>query len=109
VLATVLALVVLTEVIAAVTAILVARGWVGVHPAVVRDHAMWASEQLYVWQFADAIPTLDLTKTLNWKSPPYAFAHAGGALIVFFKLLVLIPIIAAAKELVAEGRKRQSP
>ena len=49
----------------------------------------------FSWQLLDAVPGLDVTDTLKWEQP-LGYDDAGvGVLILLFKLLAVIPIIAA--------------
>lgn len=49
----------------------------------------------YLWHFLDAVPFLDVTKTLRWEEPlTYSSAWIGFALLIF-KIMVILPVIAA--------------
>lgn len=49
----------------------------------------------FSWHMLDAIPALDVTKTLRWEEP-LGYTDSGvGALLLAFKILVIVPIVAA--------------
>jgi hypothetical protein len=53
----------------------------------------------YVWHVLEAIPGVDIPKTVNWDAP-YKFKDSwSGGLLLFYKLLVILPIAAIIKEL----------
>jgi hypothetical protein len=56
-------------------------------------------EALYFWHLLDAIPALDIPKTLNWTPAHGLNDHIGGALVLTFKVLVVLPVITLAKTL----------
>jgi hypothetical protein len=52
---------------------------------------------LFLFHFAEMIPIVDVTKTARW-SEPLALGHpALGAFILAFKILIIVPVLAAAK------------
>lgn len=54
-----------------------------------------AITDFYLWHFLDAVPLLEVNKTLHWMEPlTYQSGWIGFALLVF-KLLVILPVIAA--------------
>jgi len=88
--ANLVALVVLTELFAVVTMAVISRGGIAVaDPARVR---LGIVEQYYVWNLADALPVLELPKTLNWDQPLTLGDHQAGQLLLAYKLLVILPI-----------------
>jgi hypothetical protein len=49
----------------------------------------------FAWHMLDAIPGLDVTTTLRW-GEPLGYSDAGvGALVLAFKIVVIVPIVAA--------------
>jgi hypothetical protein len=53
-----------------------------------------AMERLFVCNFLDAIPALKVPETLNWDRPAHEFRDpAGGAILLVFKILVILPVI----------------
>jgi hypothetical protein len=64
----------------------------------------WRTELLYLWQFADAIPAVDATKTLNWKAPYQLDGISGGSLLLGFKVLVLLPVVGAIVDFIRHPR-----
>jgi hypothetical protein len=48
---------------------------------------------LYSWQFAKAIPLLDVNKTLRWSPPLLYHGSATGVLILLYKIAVIVPVI----------------
>jgi hypothetical protein len=54
-----------------------------------------AITDFYLWHFFDAVPFLEVNKTLHWDEPlTYESGWIGFALLVF-KILVILPVIAA--------------
>jgi hypothetical protein len=109
------AVVVLVEVFASVSATLAQQGWVEVsrfsnedpprqvfsadHPPAVKQNVdvdlYWALERMYVWNILDAIPGLKVPETLTWDDPGHRFTNGfGGALLLAFKMLVILPVLA---------------
>jgi hypothetical protein len=76
-----------------------------------------ASVGFFLWHFLDAVPLLDLTGTLRWREPLGYQDPWVGAVVVLFKLVVIVPIIgairsawrAAQSEPVAEPEPRATP
>jgi hypothetical protein len=69
----------------------------------------------YVWHLLEAVPAAQIPKTLNWDAP-YKFKDPwSGSLMFFYKLLVILPILAilkeffSAKKAKAEGAEHASP
>ncbi len=54
-----------------------------------------AVTDFYMWHFLDAVPFLEVNKTLHWDEPlTYSSGWIGFTLLVF-KILVILPVIAA--------------
>lgn len=49
----------------------------------------------YLWHFLDAVPLLDVNATLQWSAPATYDGAAVGWLLLGFKVLVIVPVIAA--------------
>jgi hypothetical protein len=49
----------------------------------------------YLWHFLDAIPLVDVTRTLRWDEPLTYTSHRVGWLLLAFKVTVIVPVIAA--------------
>jgi hypothetical protein len=88
-----LCLVLLTITFTVLTAILVAHGWLGTPAPHGRGRLVWDALGYYTWNFLDGIPILHIPKTLNWKLGPGFKDHASGALLLLYKLLVILPVI----------------
>jgi hypothetical protein len=101
-----LALIALTELFTAVTASLLARDFLAVISPIAHSDLYWKTELLYAWHFADAIPAVDATDTLQLDDPPYEFKNAfGGSLVLAYKFLVILPIIGLLVEFISRSRK----
>jgi hypothetical protein len=98
-----LALVVLTEAFSQATAVFAALGWVEL-PATA---TLAEVEENYVWHFMDAIPFLDVTKTLAWKRPLDDYEKASGLLLLGYELLVILPIVALIRQLLNKRPERR--
>ena len=95
---TVVMLVVLTISFGALLAVLEGLGALETEPEL-GSRAIWDSEVFFAWQFWDSIPELEVPDTLGWKKP-YETADAfGGSLILLYKLLVILPVLAAVTDL----------
>lgn len=81
------------------------------------DNQAASSVGFFLWHFFDAIPLLDLTETLRWREPLTYHDPWMGAVVVLFKLVVIVPVIAAIRaawrsaesEPVAEAAPRTTP
>jgi hypothetical protein len=63
----------------------------------------------YLWNLLDAIPSLKVPETLNWKLDVDLSDSWSGAILLAFKLLVLIPVVRGVKELVDQFKARGTP
>lgn len=59
---------------------------------------LWQAEQLYLWHLVKSVPLVNLADTVGWVEPAYAAAHTPAAVILVFKLLVVVPLLRAAIE-----------
>jgi hypothetical protein len=75
------------------TFILYRRGvvdFLGSHPPQSPDEIM----TFYIWHLIDAVPLLDITQTLRWPPPISYLDSAVGALLLAFKIIFIVPVIA---------------
>ena len=56
-----------------------------------------ATVAFYAWHFVDAIPLLDATRALRWPEPLTYQDPWMGALLVLFKLVIIIPVAGAVR------------
>jgi hypothetical protein len=56
----------------------------------ISDSTFWV---YYVWNFLDAIPVLKIPETLNWKAPVTFTDHASGALLLAYRVTMVIPLV----------------
>ena len=49
----------------------------------------------YIWHFLEAIPLLEVNKTLRWEEPLKYTKVGVGWMLLLFKITVIIPVIAA--------------
>jgi hypothetical protein len=119
-----LAVLVLTEGFAAVSVLLGQQGALAVDPDVFYRPAasgpnassggsfaegVWILanfEEVYLWSLFDAVPTLKIAETLDW-SPAFDFDRAGGALVLAYKVLVILPFITLVRSLLKATDKAQ--
>jgi hypothetical protein len=59
-----------------------------------RDDAVWATAEYYLWNFSDAIPVIKLPETVNWELDWTYVDNASGWLLLLYKVLVIVPILA---------------
>jgi hypothetical protein len=55
--------------------------------------SLWQVEQLFLWNVVDAIPFLNIPSALAWPRPSVSSGLLVGALLVVFRIAVLVPII----------------
>jgi len=103
----ILALALLTEVFTAATVLLVTQDGITAQGGNITDANIYArTELLYLWQFFDAIPAIDATKTLNWEPPYHLNGVSGGSLLLGFKVLVLLPIVGLIVDFIRHPRSK---
>jgi hypothetical protein len=103
----ILALALLTEVFTAATVLLVTQDAITTQGGNITDANIYArTELLYLWQFIDAIPAIDATKTLNWEPPYHLNGIPGGSLLLAFKILVLLPIVGLIVDFIRHPRNK---
>jgi hypothetical protein len=66
-------------------------------------------EQYYAWYLADALPILELPKTLNWDQPFTLGDHQAGQLLLAYKLLVTLPIPGSIAYLINTPKRDAQP
>jgi hypothetical protein len=100
---TLVALIMLMIYFSAITSVLVTKKYLSTEQDL-GSNSTYKLEAYHAWQFLDAIPGLKIPQTLNWAEPKYGFSqeqatsrYVGGALLLLFKLLVIIPVIGAIK------------
>jgi hypothetical protein len=63
--------------------------------------------EFYVWHLLDSVPLLDIPQTLRW-TVPYTYTDSvSGAVLLAFKVFVIVPLIQVAR-LILAGRRRQA-
>ena len=60
--------------------------WLGPRPRIA---------SFYVWHLADAVPLVDVTRTLKWSEPLAYNDYRMGGLALCYQLLVILPLVAA--------------
>jgi hypothetical protein len=86
---------VLTEVFAGWTAFWYERGVLNDRIDAGGREAFAAAERLYLWHLSDAIPFLKIPETLRWAPEPLLDDWRVGALVLGYKVIVLVPVVAA--------------
>jgi hypothetical protein len=103
------ALLMLTGTFAGLTAVLAAHGWLATTADGGSAHLVWETLAYYTWHFLDAIPVLKVPQTLNWKLGTKFTDYGSGALLLAYKLLVIVPVVRAIMELVKRRRDEATP
>jgi hypothetical protein len=102
--ASVVALAALTELFAIVTVALGSYGALDTGRG--KPPGLGDVEHYYAWNLADAMPTLEVTKTMNWARPLRFSDHGAGLLLLTYKLLVILPIAALVAHLIDRSRQK---
>jgi hypothetical protein len=79
---------------AALSSILADHGLVVFEPSVPQGE-YWRLQDLYLWHFLNSVPSLQIPETLLWKEPFAYKDHLSGALLLAFKIVVVVPVIAS--------------
>ena len=95
----------LIAVFSVATSVLVKSDIAQTKPAL-KDEVLMNIEAHYAWHFLDAIPVLDVAKTVNWKLDHKLTDVWSGLLLLVFKILVIIPVIGVVKHVYVS---RQAP
>jgi hypothetical protein len=111
---TFVALMMLVVLFSGLESLLIAKGYIETREEV-GGHPTPKLEAFHAWQFLDAVPGLKITETVNWERPKYAASsqtatsqYVSGALLLVFKLLVILPVLAAGKDIWDEHKRSQS-
>ena len=103
--ATFIAVALLTEVFVVVAAMFFAFGIFDLPAEVERGAVVSQLEANFVWSFLDAVPLLDIPKTVHWKLS-YAFDDLGtGAFFMLYKVLVILPMLGLVAQLLQARKK----
>ena len=79
---------------ASLTSTLSDHGYVWFEPQIPRGE--WSRVQdFYAWHFLKSIPGLDIPETLLWDTPYKFRDRLSGLILLAFKLMVIIPVIAS--------------
>jgi hypothetical protein len=79
---------------AALSSILADLGYAIFEPSVPRGE-FWRLQDLYLWHFMNSVPGLKIPETLLWPEPFRYKDHLSGVLLLVFKIIVIIPVIAS--------------
>lgn len=85
-----------TVAFAAFTAFLVSHDVIGFRGAESAGPLAFKALETYAWNLTEAIPVLKVPKTLNWKPELTLTTTAGGALVLAYKVLVILPLVQLA-------------
>lgn len=77
------------------TYLLAQNGWLKFSIPAGHEHLSGKLLDLFLWHFLDAIPLLDVNKTLRWSAPLDYDSGGVGWILLLFKIVVIVPIIAA--------------
>lgn len=90
----------MTASVATGTTLLAHSGAIDPSPPLETDGSFAPVLGYYVWQLADSIPALELSQTLGWESPVAFGDTFARALLLGYKLAVIIPVGALVLELI---------
>jgi hypothetical protein len=79
---------------AALSSILADLGYATFEPDVPKGE-FWKLQDLYLWHFMSSVPSLKIPETLLWQVPVHYKDHLSGALLLVFKIVVIVPVIAS--------------
>jgi Flp pilus assembly protein TadD len=82
-----------TSLFASIGYVLARRGWIDVHSLGGGTPAVDQFARYLVWHFLNAVPLLDVNKTLNWNPPLTYKGVPAGVLILGYKAALIIPVI----------------
>ncbi len=57
------------------------------------DFSLWDAEHLFLWNVVDSVPLLDIPRAMAWQRPAVTSGFWVGAMLVAFRIAVLLPII----------------
>jgi hypothetical protein len=93
-----LVIVVPTVAFGAITAVLIDRKLIGVSGVTPSDSGLaLKAAETYAWNLADAVPVLKVPETLNWKPTMKLTTVTGGALVLGYKCLLVLPLAETTK------------
>ncbi len=72
------------------------RGVASVEPPTAMEAATWPTFPYFVWNFLDAIPYLEIPRTLSWELGFEFTDHVTPVLLLAYKILIIGPVIALA-------------
>jgi hypothetical protein len=78
---------------ATLTAVLVQRGTVPPHTGARNLGLLGDLDGLYAWNVLNLVPLLSVPTTLGWREPAVVGGHLAGALLLIFKLVVLVVFV----------------
>lgn len=93
----------------ALTCVLREVGWAKIQPDFPADECLPRLQDFYLWQFVNAIPGFAVPETLRWDMPYTYSDSATGAVVLGYKLGILVPFFSALRlwrRLVREERDR---
>lgn len=79
---------------ASLTSTLSDRGYVWFEPQIARG-GLSTVQDFYAWHFLRSIPGLNIPETLLWETPYKYKDTLSGFILLVFKLLIIIPVIAS--------------
>jgi hypothetical protein len=101
---TLIALLSLTVLFAPFTALLYSQGAFRVTQSV-GNATVIRFTLLYAWNAIDAIPAIKITDTFNWQAPIIFLDPLGRIILIFYRALVLAPVIQLAVELISKKQR----
>ena len=79
---------------ASITALLLDHGKIAVAEGQLPEHRLsFSSFAYYLWNLADAIPVLEVPKTLNWTLDYSLGGWLAGSLLLLYKLVLIVPFV----------------
>lgn len=79
---------------AGLSSILADLGYAKFEPSV-PEREFWRLQDLYLWHFMNSVPSLKIPETLLWQEPFRYKDHLSGVLLLAFKIIVIVPVIAS--------------
>lgn len=79
---------------AALSSIFADLGYAIFEPSVPRGE-FWRLQDLYLWHLMNSVPSLHIPETLLWQEPYRYKDHLSGVLLLAFKIIVIVPVIAS--------------
>jgi hypothetical protein len=85
-----------TAAFAAAAAVLVHHDLIASTGPTTDDWLAYRTFETFAWNFADAVPVLKVPETLHWKPELELTSVTGGALVLAYKLLLVLPLVQLA-------------